>query len=274
MVTFKQQKAVSLKAPARRSLVTRSGADGADLWTPRSARPEADFARSVASTSPVTSAMGGTQPATYAGKAPPPPYVAQAMSEVLGHLFQQRIVRLGGAVDDDMANLIVAQLLFLDSQDSKKDVNVYVNSPGGSVTAGMAIFDTMRYVRPDCSTTCVGLAASMGAFLLTCGEKGKRFSLPHARIMIHQPLGGAQGQAADIEIQANEIMHHKATLSAYIAEFSGQTLDKIIEDTDRDFFMSADEACAYGLVDHVIQTPQLAKLREIEMYPKYGLSLL
>eukprot|EP00240_Pyramimonas_obovata_P015336 CAMPEP_0118935122 /NCGR_PEP_ID=MMETSP1169-20130426/14948_1 /TAXON_ID=36882 /ORGANISM="Pyramimonas obovata, Strain CCMP722" /LENGTH=291 /DNA_ID=CAMNT_0006878109 /DNA_START=41 /DNA_END=916 /DNA_ORIENTATION=+ len=270
--TLKQQNVrFPVKAAARRT-VTRSLADGNKLWTPSSARPEADFAASVDTNSPVSSAMLGT-PTRAGGRAPPSPAVAQAMNEVLGQLFHQRIVRLGGAVDDDMANLIVAQLLYLNSADPKKDISIYVNSPGGSVTAGMAIFDTMRYVSPDCSTTCVGLAASMGAFLLTAGHKGKRFTLPHSRIMIHQPLGGAQGQAADIEIQANEIMHHKATLSAYIAEFSGNTLEKIIEDTDRDFFMSADEALAYGLVDHVIQTPQLAKLREVELYPKYDLSL-
>jgi len=144
---------------------------------------------------------------------PPNPLVMERFQGVISSLFQQRIIRLGGAVDDDMANLIVAQLLYLDSVDPKKDITLYVNSPGGSVTAGMAVFDTMRHVRPDVSTVCVGLAASMGAFLLASGHKGKRYGLPNSRIMIHQPLGGTQGQAADIEIQANEILHHKLTLN-------------------------------------------------------------
>eukprot|EP00236_Picocystis_salinarum_P006461 CAMPEP_0113925538 /NCGR_PEP_ID=MMETSP1159-20121227/3252_1 /TAXON_ID=88271 /ORGANISM="Picocystis salinarum" /LENGTH=352 /DNA_ID=CAMNT_0000925825 /DNA_START=38 /DNA_END=1093 /DNA_ORIENTATION=+ /assembly_acc=CAM_ASM_000767 len=189
------------------------------------------------------------------GPPPPSPMVMERFQSVISQLFQQRVIRVGGAVDDDMANLIVAQLLYLDSVDPKKDIVLYVNSPGGSVTAGMAIFDTMRHVRPDCATVCVGLAASMGAFLLASGHKGKRFSLPHSRIMIHQPLGGAQGQAADIEIQANEILHHKLTLNGYLAEFTGQSLEKITEDTDRDFFMSAAEAKEYGLIDEVILSP-------------------
>eukprot|EP00963_Diacronema_lutheri_P007656 scaffold662_cov364-Pavlova_lutheri.AAC.13 len=189
------------------------------------------------------------------GPPPPSPMVMERFQSVISQLFLQRVIRIGGAVDDDMANLIVAQLLYLDSVDSKKDIVLYVNSPGGSVTAGMAIFDTMRHVRPDCATVCVGLAASMGAFLLASGHKGKRYSLPHSRIMIHQPLGGAQGQAADIEIQANEILHHKLTLNGYLAEFTGQSLEKITEDTDRDFFMSAAEAKEYGLIDEVILSP-------------------
>jgi len=188
-------------------------------------------------------------------QAPPNPSVMERFSGVISQLFQQRIIRMGGAVDDDMANLIVAQLLYLDAADPKSDVTLYINSPGGSVTAGMAIFDTMRHVRPDVSTCCVGLAASMGAFLLASGEKGKRFALPNSRIMIHQPLGGTQGQAADIEIQANEILHHKLTLNGYLAEFSGQSMDKITKDTDRDYFMSGEEAKDYGLVDDVIQRP-------------------
>jgi ATP-dependent Clp protease protease subunit len=167
-------------------------------------------------------------------------------------------VRLGGPVDDDMANLIVAQLLYLDSADPGKDITLYVNSPGGSVTAGMAVFDTMRHIRPDVSTVCVGLAASMGAFLLASGHQGKRYSLANSRIMIHQPLGGAQGQAADIEIQANEILHHKLTLNGYLAEFTGQGMERITQDTDRDFFMSAEEAVAYGLIDAVVSKPMLA----------------
>ncbi len=164
---------------------------------------------------------------------------------------------MGGAVDDDMANLIVAQLLYLDSVDQKKDITLYVNSPGGSVTAGMAIFDTMRHIRPDVSTVCVGLAASMGAFILASGEQGKRFSLPNSRIMIHQPLGGAPGPAADIEIQATEILHHKLTLNGYLSEFTGQPMDQITIDTDRDFFMSAEEAVEYGLIDAVVSRPNL-----------------
>jgi len=189
------------------------------------------------------------------GPQPPSPMVVERFQQVISQLFQQRIVRLGGAVDDDMANLIVAQLLYLDAADPKRDVTMYVNSPGGSVTAGMAVFDTMRHVRPDVSTVCVGLAASMGAFLLCAGHQGKRYSLANSRIMIHQPLGGAQGQAADIEIQANEILHHKLTLNGYIAEFSGQPMEKVTADTDRDFFMSAQEAVEYGLIDAVISKP-------------------
>eukprot|EP00249_Psilotum_nudum_P005098 c18573_g1_i1 orf=140-1147(+) len=185
----------------------------------------------------------------------PPPMLQERFQSVISQLFQHRIVRCGGAVDDDMANLIVAQLLFLDAVDSNRDIVMYVNSPGGSVTAGMAIFDTMRHIRPDVSTVCVGLAASMGAFLLSSGTKGKRYSLPNARIMIHQPLGGAQGQQTDIEIQANEILHHKANLNGYLAYHTGQPLEKIVQDTDRDFFMSAKEAKDYGLIDAVISNP-------------------
>jgi ATP-dependent Clp protease protease subunit len=176
----------------------------------------------------------------------------ERFQSVISHLFTQRIIRMGGAVDDDMANLIVAQLLYLDSVEPKEAITLYINSPGGSVTAGMAIFDTMRHVRPEVSTICVGLAASMGAFLLASGQQGKRYSLPNSRIMIHQPLGGAQGQAADIEIQANEILYHKLTLNGYMAEFTGQSIKQITMDTDRDFFMSANEAVEYGLVDAVV----------------------
>jgi|TARA_B110000003_G_scaffold276360_1_gene322419 ATP-dependent Clp protease protease subunit len=185
----------------------------------------------------------------------PSPLVVERFQNVASQLMNQRIIRLGGAVDDDGCNLIVAQLLWLDANDPEKDITLYVNSPGGSVTAGMAVFDTMRHIRPDVSTVCVGLAASMGAFLLASGQKGKRFSLPNSRIMIHQPLGGAQGQAADIEIQANEIMHHKSTLNGYLAEFTNKPLADVMEDTDRDFFMSAEEAVEYGLIDAVIQHP-------------------
>lgn len=185
----------------------------------------------------------------------PSPVLMERFQSVITQLFQHRIIRCGGAVDDDMANLIVAQLLYLDAADPNRDIVMYVNSPGGSVTAGMAIFDTMRHIRPDVSTVCVGLAASMGAFLLSAGTRGKRYSLPNSRIMIHQPLGGAQGQQTDIEIQANEILHHKANLNGYLAYQTGQPLEKIVQDTDRDFFMSAKEAEAYGLIDAVISNP-------------------
>jgi len=216
------------------------------LWTPSSQR-SIDFDQSMLS--PDRQIICGQ------GPAPPSPVVVERFQQVISQLFQQRIIRAGGAVDDDMANLIVAQLLYLDAADQKKDVTIYVNSPGGSVTAGMAVFDTMRHVRPDCSTVCVGLAASMGAFLLAAGHKGKRYSLGNSRIMIHQPLGGAQGQVTDIEIQANEILHHKLTLNAYLAEFTGQDPATVIADTDRDYFMSAKEAVDYGLIDAVVQRP-------------------
>ncbi|KAJ6940809.1 ATP-dependent Clp protease proteolytic subunit 5 [Populus alba x Populus x berolinensis] len=185
----------------------------------------------------------------------PPPMVHERFQSVISQLFQHRIIRCGGAVDDDMANIIVAQLLYLDAVDPNKDIVMYVNSPGGSVTAGMAIFDTMRHIRPDVSTVCVGLAASMGAFLLSAGTKGKRYSLPNSRIMIHQPLGGAQGGQSDIDIQANEMLHHKANLNGYLAYHTGQSLEKINQDTDRDYFMSAKEAKDYGLIDGVILNP-------------------
>ncbi|KAB1202610.1 ATP-dependent Clp protease proteolytic subunit 5, chloroplastic [Morella rubra] len=191
----------------------------------------------------------------YAQGQGPPPMVQERFQSVISQLFQHRIIRCGGAVDDDMANVIVAQLLYLDAVDPNKDIVMYVNSPGGSVTAGMAIFDTMRHIRPDVSTVCVGLAASMGAFLLSAGTKGKRYSLPNSRIMIHQPLGGAQGGQTDIDIQANEMLHHKANLNGYLAYHTGQSLEKINQDTDRDFFMSAKEAKEYGLIDGVILNP-------------------
>ncbi|KMZ60804.1 ATP-dependent Clp protease proteolytic subunit [Zostera marina] len=185
----------------------------------------------------------------------PSPMVHERFQGVISQLFQHRIIRCGGAVDDDMANIIVAQLLYLDAVDPTKDIIMYVNSPGGSVTAGMAIFDTMRHIRPSVSTVCVGLAASMGAFILSSGTKGKRYSLPNSRIMIHQPLGGAQGGQTDIDIQANEMLHHKANLNGYIAYHTGKSLEKINEDTDRDFFMSAKEAKDYGLIDGIITNP-------------------
>ncbi len=172
--------------------------------------------------------------------------------DIYSRLLRERIVFLGQAIDADVANLVVAQLLFLDAEDPEKDIYLYINSPGGSVTASMGIYDTMKHIRPNVSTICLGLAASMGAFLLSAGTKGKRISLPHSRIMIHQPLGGAQGQATDIEIQAKEILYHKQRLNELLAEHTGQPFARIQEDTERDFFMSAEEAKAYGLVDQVI----------------------
>jgi ATP-dependent Clp protease protease subunit len=173
--------------------------------------------------------------------------------DIYSRLLRERIIFLGQQVDSDLANLIVAQLLFLEADDPEKDIFLYINSPGGSVTAGMGIFDTMNQVRPDVCTICVGLAASMGAFLLSAGAKGKRMSLPHSRIMIHQPLGGAQGQATDIEIQAKEILYHKRRLNEFLAAHTGQPMDRIEQDTERDFFMSATEAKDYGLIDQVIE---------------------
>lgn len=172
--------------------------------------------------------------------------------DIYSRLLRERIVFLGTQVDDTVADSIVAQLLFLDAEDPEKDIQLYINSPGGSVTAGMAIYDTMQQVRPDVVTICYGLAASMGAFLLSGGAAGKRLSLPSSRIMIHQPLGGAQGQAVDIEIQAKEILYHKRQLNELLAYHTGQPIEKVEADTERDFFMSADEAKAYGLIDQVI----------------------
>jgi len=171
--------------------------------------------------------------------------------DIYSRLLRDRIIYLGEAIDSDLANLIVGQLLFLDSEDPEKDIYLYINSPGGSVSAGMGIYDTMRHVRPDVCTICMGIAASMGAFLLSGGTKGKRMSLPHSRIMIHQPLGGAQGQATDIEIQAKEILYLKKYLNECLAEHTGQPIEKITEDTERDFFMSASEAMEYGIIDQI-----------------------
>ena len=172
--------------------------------------------------------------------------------DIYSRLLRERIVFLGSGVDDTLADSIVAQLLYLDAEDPEKDVQIYINSPGGSITAGMAIYDTMQQIRPDVVTICFGLAASMGAFLLSGGTKGKRMALPSARIMIHQPLGGAQGQAVDIEIQAREILYLKQRLNELLAGHTGQPLDRIADDTERDFFMSAAEAADYGLIDTVI----------------------
>ncbi|ACC79588.1 MULTISPECIES: ATP-dependent Clp endopeptidase proteolytic subunit ClpP [Nostoc] len=177
--------------------------------------------------------------------------------DIYSRLLRERIIFLGTPIDDAVANSIVAQLLFLDSEDSEKDIQMYVNSPGGSVYAGMAIYDTIQQIRPDVVTICFGLAASMGAFLLTAGAAGKRMSLPDSRIMIHQPLGGAQGQAIDIEIQAREILYVKAKLNQLMSHHTGQPLERIEADTERDFFMSAEEAKNYGLIDQVISRQNL-----------------
>jgi ATP-dependent Clp protease protease subunit len=172
--------------------------------------------------------------------------------DIYSRLLKERVVFLVGPVNDQMANLIVAQLLFLESENPDKDISLYINSPGGSVSAGLAIFDTMNFIKPDVSTLCTGLAASMGAFLLAAGAKGKRFSLPNSRIMIHQPSGGSQGQASDIEIQAKEILYLRERLNRILAERTGQTMEQIHKDTDRDRFMSGDEAVEYGLIDKVL----------------------
>lgn len=172
--------------------------------------------------------------------------------DIFSRLLKDRIIFLGSAIDSEIANLIVAQLLFLESEDPEKDISFYINSPGGVVTAGLAVYDTMQYIKPDVATVCVGQAASMGALLLAAGAEKKRFALPNARIMIHQPLGGAQGQAADIKIQATEILRIKDTLNEILAAHTGQKIDKIAKDTDRDFFMSGKEAKTYGIVDRVV----------------------
>ncbi|MFZ5647952.1 MAG: ATP-dependent Clp endopeptidase proteolytic subunit ClpP [Bacillota bacterium] len=173
--------------------------------------------------------------------------------DIYSRLLKDRIILIGGAIDDHVANLVVAQMLFLEAEDPEKDIQVYINSPGGVITAGMAIYDTMRYVKCPVSTICVGQAASMGAFLLSAGTKGKRFSLPYARIMVHQPLGGVQGQATDIDIQAKEILRMKDILNKLLSEHTGQPLDRVARDTERDFFMSAAEARDYGIIDEVFQ---------------------
>ena len=172
--------------------------------------------------------------------------------DIYSRLLKDRIIFLGGQIDDQVANSIVAQMLFLEADNPDKDIHLYINSPGGVVTAGMAIYDTMQYIKTDVSTICVGSAASMGAFLLAAGTKGKRYVLPNARVMIHQPLGGAQGQATDIEIQAKEILRLKAHLNQMLAENTGRSLEEIERDTDRDHYLSAQEALAYGLVDEVL----------------------
>lgn len=171
--------------------------------------------------------------------------------DIYSRLLKDRIVFISGEIEDQMANLIVAQLLFLEAENPDKDINVYINSPGGSITAGMAIFDTMQHIKPKVSTICVGMAASMGAFLLAAGEKGKRYALPNAEVMIHQPLGGTRGQASDIKIQAERILHMRDKLNQILSERTGQPLERIEKDTDRDYFMTAEEAREYGLIDQV-----------------------
>lgn len=172
--------------------------------------------------------------------------------DIYSRLLKDRIIFLGTPIDDNVANAVIAQLLFLESEDPDKDIHIYINSPGGVVTAGLAIYDTMQLVKPDVTTICVGQAASMGAVLLAAGAAGKRYGLPHSRIMIHQPLGGVQGQAADIDIQAREILRMKQRLNEILQRHTGQTLEKIEKDTDRDYFLSADQAVEYGLVDKVV----------------------
>jgi ATP-dependent Clp protease protease subunit len=176
--------------------------------------------------------------------------------DIYSRLLKDRIIFLGSAMNDEIANLLIAQLLFLESEDPDKDINFYINSPGGMVTAGLAVYDTMQYIKPHIATVCIGQAASMGALLLTAGTQGKRYSLPNARILIHQPMGGFQGQASDIEIQAKEILRMKDTLNQILVRHTGKTMDSIQRDTDRDYFMSAEEAKNYGIIDHVIANRQ------------------
>ena len=182
--------------------------------------------------------------------------------DIYSRLLKDRIIFLGGPIDDNVANVVVAQLLFLESEDPDKDIHLYINSPGGVVTAGLAIYDTMQYIKPDVSTICIGQAASMGAVLLTAGAKGKRFALPNARIMIHQPLGGAQGQSTDIQIQAREIQRIRENINEIFKNTTGKDQEQIIADTDRDNFMTAAEAKKYGIVDEVIARPKKSKKSE------------
>ncbi len=179
--------------------------------------------------------------------------------DIYSRILKDRIIFLGGPIDDNVANVVIAQLLFLESEDPDKDIHLYINSPGGVVTAGLAIYDTMQYIKPDVSTICIGQAASMGSVLLAAGAKGKRYALPYSRIMIHQPLGGAQGQSTDIQIQAREILRIRETLNEILSRHTGQSVKKLTEDTERDNFMSALEAKKYGLIDEVIIRPQEEK---------------
>jgi ATP-dependent Clp protease protease subunit len=177
--------------------------------------------------------------------------------DIYSRLLKDRIIFMGEQVQDDMANIVIAQMLFLESEDPDKDINLYLNSPGGVTTSGLAIYDTMQYIKPDITTICMGQAASMGALLLAAGAKGKRYALPHSRIMIHQPLGGMQGQATDIDIHAKEILKTRDTLNNILAEHTGQDIEKIRKDTERDFFMSSEEAKEYGIVDRIITTREM-----------------
>ena len=183
--------------------------------------------------------------------------------DIFSRLLKDSIIFIGTPIDDAIANLVIAQMLFLEAEDAEKDIHLYINSPGGHVTSGLAIYDTMQYIRPAVSTVCIGQASSMGSLLLAAGAEGKRFSLPNSRIMVHQPSGGAQGQAADIEIQAQEILKTRAKLDEILAKHTGQPLEKVHRDTDRDYFMSADEARAYGLVDRVMS-------RDERVIPSHG----
>jgi len=183
--------------------------------------------------------------------------------DIFSRLLKERIIFLPTYIEDEIANLVIAQMLFLEAEDPDKDIALYINSPGGSVTAGMAIYDTMQYIKPDVSTICMGQAASMGALLLAAGAKNKRFALPHARIMIHQPLGGVQGQATDIEIRTRHLLRTKRTMNEILARLTGQPMERVEKDTDRDNFMSAAEATEYGLVDHVLERMPLPTLRGI-----------
>ncbi|PUB15893.1 ATP-dependent Clp endopeptidase proteolytic subunit ClpP [Paenisporosarcina sp. OV554] len=179
--------------------------------------------------------------------------------DIYSRLLKDRVIMLGSGIDDNVSNSIVAQLLFLEADDPEKDISIYINSPGGSITAGMAIFDTMQFIKPDVQTICIGMAASMGAFLLAAGTKGKRYALPNSEVMIHQPLGGAQGQATEIEIAAKRILFLRDKLNTILAERTGQPVDVIAKDTDRDNFMTAERAKEYGLVDHIISRSDLKK---------------
>ena len=181
--------------------------------------------------------------------------------DIYSRLLKDRIIFIGEAIDDTFANLVIAQLLFLESEDPEKDINIYINSHGGVITAGLAIYDTIQYIKPDVSTLCMGQAASMGAVLLAAGAKGKRFALPHSRIMIHQPLGGFQGQATDIDIQAREILRMREELNQILAGHTGQNIDKIREDTERDFFMSGTQSVEYGIIDKVVEKKEIKEVK-------------
>jgi ATP-dependent Clp protease, protease subunit len=212
----------------------------------------------IGSNSTYGSVTSYSQSGIYAGANVVPMVVEQSgvgerAFDIYSRLLRERIIFLGTDVNDNVADTLVAQMLFLEAEDPEKDIQLYINSPGGSITAGMAIYDTMQQIRPDVVTICYGLAASMGAFLLSSGTKGKRMSLPNSRIMIHQPLGGAQGQAVDIEIQAKEILYLKNHLNGLLAQHTGQSIEKIAEDTERDFWMSPAETQAYGLIDRIIE---------------------